>query len=214
DNVAELVPFVAWAITGGKLPLALGVLQILALDIGTDLLPALALGTEPPNPRTMTGRMRAGGLISRALVGRVFGVLGLTEAVVEMAAFSAVLLAGGWAWGQTPSTALLATASGTAFATVVLGQLATAFACRSESRWVGRLDWRSNPLLLGAVAVEVAVLFLFIGVPGLARLLGGSFPSALGWLVAVLVIPAVFLADAAHKAIRVRRRDNVQTEPR
>ncbi|HVB44441.1 MAG TPA: cation-transporting P-type ATPase [Streptosporangiaceae bacterium] len=206
DNVAELVPFVAWAITGGKLPLALGVLQILALDIGTDLLPALALGTEPPNPRTMTGRMRAGGLISRALVGRVFGVLGLTEAVVEMAAFSAVLLAGGWSWGRTPTAALLATASGTAFSTVVLGQLATAFACRSESRWVGRLDWRSNPLLLGAVAVEVAVLFLFIGVPGLARLLGGSFPSALGWLVAVLVIPAVFLADAAQKRVRARRR--------
>ena len=65
DNVAELVPFVAWAITGGKLPLALGVLQILALDIGTDLLPALALGAEPPNPRTMTGRMRADRLISR-----------------------------------------------------------------------------------------------------------------------------------------------------
>jgi len=206
DNVAELVPFIAWAITGGKLPLALGVLQILALDIGTDLLPALALGAEPPNPRTMTGRMRTGGLISRALIGRVFGVLGLAEAVVEMSAFTAVLLAGGWSWGQTPSTALLATASGTAFTTVVLGQLATAFACRSESRWVGRLDWRGNPLLLGAVAVEVAVLFIFIGVPALARLLGGSFPSALGWLVAVMVIPAVFLADAAQKAVHARRR--------
>ena len=48
DNVAELVPFAAWAITGGELPLALGVLQILALDIGTDLLPALALGAERP----------------------------------------------------------------------------------------------------------------------------------------------------------------------
>ena len=204
DNVAELVPFVAWAITGGKLPLALGVLQILALDIGTDLLPALALGAEPPNPRTLVGRMRAGGLISRSLLGRVFGVLGPAEAVVEMSAFIAVLLAGGWTWGQTPSTALLATASGTAFSTVVLGQLATAFACRSESRWVGRLDWRGNPLLLGAVAVEVAVLFLFIGMPPIARLLGGSFPPALGWLVAVLVIPAVFFADALHKAIRAR----------
>ena len=214
DNVAELVPFVAWAITGGKLPLALGVLQILALDIGTDLLPALALGAEPPNPRTMAGRMRADGLITRPLVGRVFGVLGPAEAAVEMSAFVAVLLAGGWAWGQAPSTALLATASGTAFATVVLGQLATAFACRSQSRSIGRLDWPGNPLLLGAVTVEVAVLFLFVGVPPLARLLGGSFPSALGWLVAVLVIPAVFLADAAHKAIRARRRDNGRSEPR
>ena len=49
DNVAELTPFVVWALSGGRFPLALGVLQILALDIGTDMLPALALGAEPPD---------------------------------------------------------------------------------------------------------------------------------------------------------------------
>ncbi len=202
DNVAELVPFVAWAISGGRLPLALGVLQILALDIGTDLLPALALGAEPPNPQTMAGRMRIGKLIDRRLLGRVFGVLGPAEATVEMAAFVVVLLAGSWVWGAEPSTALLAAASGTAFTAVVLGQMATAFACRSQSRWVGRLDWRGNPLLLGAVAIEVIMLFIFIGVPPIARLLGGSLPPPIGWLVAATVIPAVFLADAAQKAVR------------
>jgi hypothetical protein len=71
----------------------------------------------------------------------------------------------------------LTTASGTAFTAVVLGQMATAFACRSEARWVGRLDWRGNPLLLGAVAAEIAALFMFIGIPALARLLGGGLPS-------------------------------------
>jgi magnesium-transporting ATPase (P-type) len=50
DNVAELAPFAAWALTGGQVPLAIGVLQVLALDIGTDMLPALALGAEPPTP--------------------------------------------------------------------------------------------------------------------------------------------------------------------
>ena len=204
DNVAELVPFMAWAITGGKLPLALGVLQILALDIGTDLLPALALGAEPPNRRTMAGPMRTDALIDRGLLGRVFGVLGPAEALLEMAAFTAVLLAGGWTWGGTPSTALLATASGTAFTTVVLGQMATAFACRSQTRWVGRVNWRGNPLLLGAVAIELAVLFVFIGVPPLARLLGGTFPPAIGWIAALMVIPAVIFADAAQKEIHHR----------
>ena len=52
DNVAELTPFVVWALSGGRFPIALGVLQILALDIGTDLLPALALGAEPPAEAT------------------------------------------------------------------------------------------------------------------------------------------------------------------
>ncbi len=50
DNVAELAPFVVWALSGGRFPLAIGVLQVLALDIGTDILPALALGAEPPAP--------------------------------------------------------------------------------------------------------------------------------------------------------------------
>ena len=50
DNVAELTPFVVWALSGARFPLALGVLQILFLDLGTDLLPALALGVERPTP--------------------------------------------------------------------------------------------------------------------------------------------------------------------
>jgi magnesium-transporting ATPase (P-type) len=46
DNVAELTPFVFWALSGGRFPLALGVLQVLCLDIGTDILPAVALGAS------------------------------------------------------------------------------------------------------------------------------------------------------------------------
>jgi len=53
DNVAELTPFVLWALSGGRFPLALGVLQVLALDIGTDILPAIALGVEPPSPQIL-----------------------------------------------------------------------------------------------------------------------------------------------------------------
>ena len=55
DNVAEVTPFVIWALSGGSIPLALGVLQILALDIGTDTLSATALGAEPPEGRVMNG---------------------------------------------------------------------------------------------------------------------------------------------------------------
>lgn len=45
DNVAEVAPFVIWALSGGTFPLALSVLQVLSLDIGTDILPALTLAT-------------------------------------------------------------------------------------------------------------------------------------------------------------------------
>ncbi|HEU4491164.1 MAG TPA: cation-transporting P-type ATPase [Jiangellales bacterium] len=205
DNVAELTPFVVWAASGGSYPLALSVLQVLALDIGTDLLPALALGGEPANPRTMSGSLRTSALVDRRLLTRVFGVLGPAEAVVEMAAFTAVLLVAGWTLGAEPSGADLAAASGAAFSAVVLGQLANAYACRSETRWVGRVGVRGNPLLAGAVAVELVLLGAFL-MPPLAGVLGGSPPPPLGWVLAALAVPAVVLADAAHKGVRARRR--------
>nr|BFE79392.1 hypothetical protein GCM10020093_019930 [Planobispora longispora] len=94
---------------------------------------------------------------------------------------------------------------------MVLGQFANAFACRSESRWIGRLKWRSNPLLLWAIAFEIVVLLAFLGLPALADLLGGSFPDAAGWPLAALAIPAVLLADAAYKAWRARHRVSART---
>ena len=205
DNVAELTPFVVWALSGGSFPLALSVLQILALDIGTDLLPAIALGTEPPNKRILEGPMVTDRLIDRRLMTRVFGVLGPAEALGEMVAFTLVLLAGGWVWGATPNAALLATASGAAFSAVVLGQMANAFACRSSSRWVGALPLTANRLLLVAVAVELLLLLLFVGVPPIQDLLGGTWPSALGWALALLCVPLVLVVDTAHKVVRARR---------
>jgi magnesium-transporting ATPase (P-type) len=205
DNVAELTPFAIFALTGGAVPLALTVLIVLALDIGTDLLPALALGAEPPDGHVLTRRPDSERLIDARLLRRVFGVLGPAEAVVEMAAFLTVLLVGGWRWGEPPGRGLLLTASGTAFAAVVLGQLANALACRSEVRPVWRLDPRGNPMLLGALAFELAALAAFVGVPPLADLLELQNPSLLGWALAALAAPAVLAADALHKRCRAAR---------
>jgi magnesium-transporting ATPase (P-type) len=202
DNVAELTPFVVWALSGGSVPLALSVLQILALDIGTDLLPALALGAEPPNPRTMRGPARTGSLIDGKVVRRAFLVLGPAEAATAMLAFLVVLIASGWTWQAVPDAALLATASGTAFTAIVLGQLGNAFACRSETRWIGRVGFGGNRLLWYAIAFELVMLVVFLFVPPLPALLGGTAPSSLGLALAMLTIPVVWLADTVHKALR------------
>lgn len=181
-------------------------LQILALDIGTDLLPALALGAEPPDKDVLKGPARTGRLLDRQLLGRAFGVLGPVQAAVQLGAFVAVLTAGGWQWGQDAPVGLIAAASGTAFTVVVLGQLANAFACRSERRPVGRWSLSGNPLLLGAVASELVLLAVFLAVPQVADVLGHTVPTPLGWGLALLVVPALLLADAAAKAAGRRRR--------
>ena len=48
SNVPELVPYLAFAFA--RVPLALTIIQILAVDLGTDMVPALGLGAEPPDP--------------------------------------------------------------------------------------------------------------------------------------------------------------------
>lgn len=201
DNVAELAPFALWALTTGNVPLAIGVLQVLALDIGTDLLPAIALGAEPPHARTLHGPVRAEHLIDRPLLVRAFGVLGVAEATGSLATFAFVLWLGGWSWGTTPEPALLAVASGSAFAAIVVGQVVNAMACRSRSRPVWALGVRGNRLLQWAILTELATLALFLGVPPLTELLGGTWPSTAGWAGAVATGALVAVTDSVHETL-------------
>ncbi|BBZ09080.1 ATPase [Mycolicibacterium doricum] len=209
DNVAELAPFIVWALSAGHFPLAIGVLQVLALDIGTDVFPALALGAEPPDRRTLDKPAVRGHLLDRSVVIRAFGVLGPVEAAVALLAFLATFVADGWRPGdQFPGGQPLVTASGAAFAAIVLGQVANAFACRSATRPAWAVSVRTNRLLVAAIAAELAVLVILLYVPPVARLLGQAGPSVAGFTVALCAIPAVVVVDAAYKRLRRQRQRN------
>jgi magnesium-transporting ATPase (P-type) len=207
DNIAELTPFGIWALSGGRFPLALSVLQVLCLDIGTDILPAVALGAEPSKPRIMDSVPNRRRLVDRSTLFRSFGVLGLTEAIIEMAAFLSVFWFEGWRPGMPFSSGgVFLSASGAAFSAVVLGQMANAFVCRSTRASPQELGWFSNRYLVMAVCIEAIVLLCFLYVPPVAGILGHTPPSAAGYLTALLAIPAVFAADASHKWWRRIRR--------
>jgi calcium-translocating P-type ATPase len=198
DNVAELTPFVIWAMSGGRIPLALGVLQILSLDIGTDLLPALALGTEPSHGSP--DRAAASHLFDRGTLRRSFLVLGPTEAVVEMAAFFVALIAAGWSVGESfPTGHALHAASGAAFMAVVVSQMANAFACRSTSLPIWKLGWLGNPRVVLAVAFELLALAGFLSIGPVARLLDQAWPPLAGALVAIAGFPLLLIVDALDK---------------
>ncbi len=207
DNVAELAPFVVWALSGGQFPLAIGVLQVLALDIGTDVLPALALGAEPPGRHLLDGPPVRRHLLDRQLFARAFGLLGPVEATVELAAFLATFVAAGWQPGEAfPGGSTLLIASGAAFTAVVMGQVANAFACRSTVRPAWAVGWTANRLLLGAIAAEIAMLIGFLYIPMLADVLEQAPPSWAGFAVALVAAPAVLVADALQKRAMARRR--------
>ncbi len=206
DNVAELTPFAIWALTGGRFPLALGVLQVLALDIGTDTLSATALGAEAPAAHVMQQPPTTGRLLDRTVAIRAFGVLGPTEAALEMLAFMVGLLAAGWRPGADfPTGSALAAASGAAFMTVVIAQKANAFACRSSRRPAWQLKWTANRFLLVAATVELAFAIVIIAVPACARLIEQQAPPAASWIVILASAPAILAVDAIWKWTRRTR---------
>ena len=206
DNVAELTPFVVWALSGGQFPLALGVLQIIALDLGTDTLSAVALGAEPPAKHLLKVPPVGGRLMNATVLRRAFGVLGPLEAALSLLAFVVSMAASGWRpGGPFPTGDELLAASGAAYITVVIAQAANAFACRSSTKWPGALGWFGNRLLVGAVLIGTAFSLVLLWVPPIADVLGQANPPLAGWTVALAAFPTLLAVDALDKRLRSRR---------
>lgn len=193
---AEAVPFLLFALSGGAIPLPLTVLQILAIDLGTETLPALALGREPAEPGIMDcpPRRRERGVIDRHLLFRAWAVLGLTSAVLVSAAFLTVLLVAGWSPGDptgpgSPLHAAYVSATATTFAGIVACQVGTAWAARTEHARLRDIGLWSNPLLLWGIAFELAFLALLLYVPPIAAVFG---TAPLSWeLLLLLPFPLI-----------------------
>jgi magnesium-transporting ATPase (P-type) len=211
DNVAELTPFAVWALSAGRIPLMISVLQVLALDIGTDLLPALALGAERPEAGVMDRppRRRDEHLLSRHVLARAFAFLGPIESVLSMAMLPiGAAIAFGWRFGRPlPTGSELDVLSAMVFASIVCMQMANAFACRSDPASLRSIGPLSNRLLLAAVGAELVLLMLFLYVPGLSEVLGnGTMPAEL-W-VPVAITPFVLLGAEEGRKAWVRRSAN------
>ena len=136
---AEVVPFLVFALSGGAVPLPLTAVQILAVDLGTETLPALALGRDPAEPGIMERppRQRGEGVIERPLLVRAWLFLGMISAALVMAGFFFVLLSAGWSPGDavgtgTPLHHAYLQATTMTFLGIVACQVGTAFAARTD----------------------------------------------------------------------------------
>jgi magnesium-transporting ATPase (P-type) len=170
----EVIPFLVFALAGGNVPLPITALQILAIDLGTETLPALALGREPAEPDVMDRPPRPAGerLIDRAMLVRAWLVLGLVEAVLVTGAFFFTLLDGGWSWGDptgagTPLEHTYVLATTMTFAGIVACQVGAGFATRTARASLRAIGPFTNQLLLWGMAFEVAFAAALIWLPPL-----------------------------------------------
>jgi calcium-translocating P-type ATPase len=203
SNVPELVPFLAFVFLG--IPLPLTVMQILAVDLGTDLLPALALGAEAPEPGVMDRppRPRTERLLSPRRLLRAYGFLGVIEAALGLGAFFWAYWVAGWrpALPMAATGALYHRATTMTLAAIVATQVGNVFACRTDRESVFRVGIFANRLVLLGIAAEVAILIVLILVPPFPSLFGLAPLAFEEWGVLLAFPAVVLLAEEARKSI-------------
>jgi calcium-translocating P-type ATPase len=207
----EVVPFLVFALAGGAIPLPLTVLQILAIDLGTEILPALALGREPAEPGLMerAPRPRSEGVIRREMLVRAWVFLGLIEAALVLGGFFYVLLDAGWSLSDdvsqgSPLHGAYLEATTMTFAGIVFCQIGTALAARTEHASLRAVGFFSNRLLLWGILSELVFAAALIYVPPLQSLFGTA-PLG-GTEVAILaVFPFVVWGSDELRRAHARR---------
>jgi len=207
SNIPELVPYLAFVLF--RIPLPLTIIQILAVDLGTDMLPALALGAEPPHPGLMREPPRPRGqrLLTRGLLLRAYLFLGVLEATAAMAAFFFVLNGGGWSYGQplAADAPLYLQATTATLATIIVMQMANVFLCRDPLRSSFADGWPTNPLIFLGLAVEFGLILGIAYTPWGNRLFGSA---PIGWEVWLYALPfafAMLALEEGRKALLRRR---------
>jgi potassium/sodium efflux P-type ATPase len=209
SNTPEAVPFVLFALTGGRIPLALNIMQILSIDLGTDMVPALALGAEAPERGVMEKPPRnlKEHAITPTLLLRAYAWLGAIQSIAAMSAFYFIFWTNGY-WGQwlnLPSTGMIyQIATAMTLATVVATQVGNLFAQRTERISVFEVGFFTNRLIWVGIATELVLLLVIIYVPHFQSVFGTYGIAPLHWLFALGWMPVLFLADELRKAM-VRR---------
>jgi calcium-translocating P-type ATPase len=179
SNIPEIVPYLAFSLF--KIPLPLTIIQILAVDLGTDMVPALGLGAEKPASGSMLKPPRPAKdrLIDARLLVRSYLFIGLMEAIAAMAVYFFVLDNGGWQWGESLGKIepLYLQATTACLSTIIVMQIVNVFLCKSPERSVFNSGIFNNKMILWGIVLEIA-LILAIDYTPWGNLIFGTAPIA------------------------------------
>ncbi len=202
SNIPEIVPYLAFVLF--RIPLPLTIIQILAVDLGTDMLPALALGAEKPDPAVMQRPPRARNerLLSWGMLVRAYLFLGVLEAAAAMAVFFFVLEAAGWHYGVSldRSAPLYLQATSACLATIVVMQMMNVILCRHPFNSTFSTGLFGNRYILLGLAAELGVILCIIYTPAGNWLFGTAAIGAEVWLLALAGAALMWAFEELRKA--------------
>lgn len=206
SNVGELVPILVATFAGFPL-VPINAMQILAIDLGSDVLPALALGAEPPEPGTMDTPPRSPRqrLFSAAVVRR-FLFLGCVQAIGSTAVFFWHIHTVGIPFDQfTVDNPVYREALTMTQAAIVISQVFIAFSVRSDRHSVLRLGLLTNPQLVVAELIGVGIMCAISYAPVLQAVFNTAPLSLADWALVTAFGALVLVADEIRKALLHRK---------
>jgi sodium/potassium-transporting ATPase subunit alpha len=211
SNVPEIVPYILQFFL--KIPLPLSVIQILSIDLGSDMLPGLALGSEKPEKNIMN-RPPAGSqerILDWEVFKRGYFFVGIIEAAAAMAAFVSFLLLHGWQYGT------IDLADPYMHRQAMTMTLLGAISCQLMNVWTMR-SWEfsafsvglfSNPLLLGAMVIELVWIGMLLYVEPVQNIFNtATVPLTELWVL----LPFPILLFVSHEFYKWRKRIRMQSD--
>ncbi len=201
SNIPEIVPYLSYVLL--KIPLPLTIMQILAVDLGTDMLPALALGAEKPTKELMKQPPRnpKERLLNFKLLSRAYLFLGPIEAAAGLFGFFYVLKSGGWQWGEVlaANNLLYMQATTACLTAIIVTQVANVFACRSFRESVFSIGLFSNRLIFFGIAAELLLQFFIVYHPWGNKIFSTSPIPISVWLILIPFAVILFVAEEIRK---------------
>jgi sodium/potassium-transporting ATPase subunit alpha len=212
SNVPEIVPYILQFFL--KIPLPLSVIQILSIDLGSDMLPGLALGSERPEKGIMerppVGKNEK--ILDREVFKRGYFFIGVIEAAAAMTAFLGFLFLNGWVYGDMSiaGTPLHYQAMTMTLLGAITCQLANVWTLRSWELSAFRPGLFGNRLLLLAIAVECIWIWMLLNVGFVQVIFDTAFipPHYL-----LLLVPFPIILFTAHEVYKYLHRTRAALQP-
>ncbi|MFC6170154.1 cation-translocating P-type ATPase [Loigolactobacillus jiayinensis] len=208
SNLPEAAPSVVFLFSRGLIPLPLTVMQILTVDLGTDMLPALGLGAERSEPGIMAQPPRAHNahLLNRQLLWKAFGWYGLIAAILSTAGYFIANHVNGWTLATLANSGLdYRQATTMTLATIIFCQIAAALNCRTKRSSVFRIGLFSNRRIIGGIIFEVLLLLALMYQPELQLIFNTAPLRGSEWLYLLAIPIPLILIDEVRKYWSRRR---------
>lgn len=205
SNVPEAIPSALFLFSRGAIPLPLTVMQILTIDLGTDMLPALGLGTESPEAGIMNQppRNQKEPLLNKKLVTKAFLWYGMLGSLTSIFSYFFVNWQNGWPnvplAGEPSPVYIKATAI--TLAAIVFSQIGAVFNCRTEKQSVFKVGILKNSHVNFGIIFEVCLIMALVFLPPLQIVFHTAALSVSDLLLLCVWPPLILLIEEARKAL-------------